>query len=99
MCRGDRFDCSLKLTWANLLNRERRNLKSNINSVAKCFMINRLIAECLTDPYKFARATGELYEEIKRRMSSSVTTTWVTYIHRSVQVRIFLFPDSTGFLW
>ncbi len=31
--------------WADLLNRERRRLKSNMNSVAKCFMINRLIAE------------------------------------------------------
>ncbi len=41
------FDSSLKITWTDLLNRERRNLKSNISSVAKCFMINRLIAECL----------------------------------------------------
>ncbi|CAF3978940.1 unnamed protein product [Rotaria sp. Silwood2] len=66
----------LQLTWMNLLNRERRNLKPNINSVAKCFMINRLIAECKKDPCQFARQTGELYEEIKMRISCITPSAW-----------------------
>jgi hypothetical protein len=45
ICR-ERFSFSLKITWEDLLGRERRALKSNTNSVEKCFMINRLIAEC-----------------------------------------------------
>ncbi|CAF3080470.1 unnamed protein product [Rotaria socialis] len=63
---------SLKLTWVNLLVRERCNLKSNANSVEKCFILNRLITECGKDPFQFARQTGELYEEIKMRISAKV---------------------------
>ncbi|CAF3080742.1 unnamed protein product [Rotaria sp. Silwood2] len=70
------YQRSLQLTWMNLLNRERRNLKPNINSVAKCFMINRLIAECKKDPCQFARQTGELYEEIKMRISCITPSAW-----------------------
>ncbi|CAF1180560.1 unnamed protein product [Adineta steineri] len=64
---------SLKISWLDLLKRDRRNLKSNIHSVEKCFMINRLVAECAKDRYKFAQQTGELYEEIKRCMSSTLS--------------------------
>ncbi|UJR22443.1 hypothetical protein I4U23_025503 [Adineta vaga] len=70
------YQRSLKITWLDLLTRERRNLKSNINSVEKCFMINRLIAECTKDPYKFAQQTGELFEEIKSSMSTTFLSTW-----------------------
>ncbi|CAF2010499.1 unnamed protein product [Rotaria magnacalcarata] len=63
---------SLKIKWMNLLIRERCNLKSNVNSVEKCFILNRLITECKKDPFQFARQTGELYEEIKMRISAKV---------------------------
>ncbi|CAF1038285.1 unnamed protein product [Adineta ricciae] len=70
------YQRSLKISWSSLLTRERRNLKSNVHSVEKCFMLNRLISECTKDPCKFAQLTGELYEEIKKRMTTASFSTW-----------------------
>ncbi|CAF0767418.1 unnamed protein product [Adineta ricciae] len=70
------YQRSLKITWLNLLIRERRNLKSNIHSVEKCFMLNRLISECKKDPCKVAQLTGELYEAIKIRMTTRFLPAW-----------------------
>ncbi|CAF3745324.1 unnamed protein product [Rotaria sordida] len=81
------YQRSLQITWMNLLNRERRNLKANVNSVEKCFMINRLIAECKKDPCQFARQTGELYEEIKMRISCTISLSWtIEDFYRQVEL-------------
>lgn len=39
---------SEKETWPNLINRERKLLKSNINSIEKCFSFNRIFSEIQT---------------------------------------------------
>ncbi|CAF3646519.1 unnamed protein product [Rotaria sp. Silwood1] len=85
------YQRSLKFTWMNLLKRERQKLKSNINSVEKCFMINRLIAECKKDPCQFARQTGELYEEIEMRISCTISLPrTVEDFYSQVELRINL---------
>ncbi|CAF1004233.1 unnamed protein product [Adineta ricciae] len=68
---SDLYQRSLKYNWMDLLVRERRNLKPNINSIEKCLMFNRLIAEYTKNPAEFTQHLTNLYEQLKIRMTST----------------------------
>jgi hypothetical protein len=55
----------------------------------------------LKDPCKFAQQTGELYEEIKMRISSALPSTWVFFHTESIRQRmtILLFLVNRWLLW
>ncbi|UJR26645.1 hypothetical protein I4U23_007962 [Adineta vaga] len=63
---------SLVHDWISLLARERRNLKRNINSIEKCFILNRLIHECTKNPTEFVQHSANLYAELTMRMTSTI---------------------------
>ncbi|CAF1258225.1 unnamed protein product [Adineta ricciae] len=68
---SDLYQRSVKYNWMDLLVRERRNLKPNINSIEKCLIFNRLIAEYTNNPVEFAQHSTNLYEQLKIRMTST----------------------------